>query len=239
MSDATKASDRGIRVHARVLGEARVVTIMTGPPWRENCHLVVDQASGDALLIDPGDRAEEILGVISAEGVAVRQIALTHGHHDHVGAVSAVCRALDLPCHVHDADLRLARQAPLWAFRFAGKKIEAPAPLLPLGESHAIGNTIFHVVHTPGHTAGGVCVVFDGFVFTGDTLLFQHVGRTDLPGGSAPTLRTSVAHLLDTLGDTVVVFAGHGRTWTIGEARQWWSSVGDAPPALNEHRDLT
>jgi hydroxyacylglutathione hydrolase len=239
VTDAPAPVDHGIRSSECTVGSARIVTVMTGAPWRENCHVVIDTASGEAIVIDPGDRAEGILAVVASLDVHVGAIALTHGHHDHVGAVAAVCRAFELPCLVHDADLRLVRQAPLWAFRFAGKKIETPAPLASLPASVSAGNTVGLVMHTPGHTPGGVSFLFDGFAVTGDTLLYQHVGRTDLPGASAPTLRRSVTSLLGALTDGVILFAGHGRPWTVGEAKHWWSDVGEAPPALDEHRDLS
>jgi glyoxylase-like metal-dependent hydrolase (beta-lactamase superfamily II) len=213
---------------------------MTGAPWRENCHLVIDRPSGDAILVDPGDRASILLAAARGEGATIRHVALTHGHHDHVGAVTEVCRQLALPCLVHQRDIRLTRQAPLWAFRFAGRKIATPAPLETLTpDCLSIGAQAIRILETPGHTEGGVCYLVDGLAITGDTLLFKHVGRTDLPGSNQSQLRDSVTALLRELSDDVVLFAGHGREWTSGEARVWWSRVGEVPQSLDEHRDLS
>lgn len=230
----------GHRVSIRNVGQTRVITVMTGAPWRENCHVLIDRVSGDAVLVDPGDHAPAILAAVREEGASVRHVVLTHGHHDHVGAVAGVCRELALPCLVHHGDVRLTRQAPLWAFRFAGKKIEPPAPLetLPV-DGLALGAQPLRVLETPGHTEGGVCFLLDDLAVTGDTLLFEHVGRTDLPGGNLARLQTSVTALLNELADDAVLFAGHGREWTAREARDWWARKGEVPPSLNEHRDLS
>jgi glyoxylase-like metal-dependent hydrolase (beta-lactamase superfamily II) len=222
------------------IGQLRVVTIMTGAPWRENCHLVTDIESGDSLLLDPGALPDEILALTRRFDATIRAVALTHGHHDHVGAVADVCRTLGLPCYIHAGDVRLARQAPLWAFRFSGRKIEVPAPLEPLDPSaREIGGLPLRVLETPGHTQGGVCFIFDGVAVTGDTLLYRHVGRTDLPGGNLERLKESVGVLLANLSDSTVLLAGHGRPWTAGEARAWWDEASENPSVLDEHRDLS
>ena len=208
---------------------------MTGEPWRENCYLVIDRRSNESILIDPGACESLILGVVSGSGSRVTRVLLTHGHHDHVGAVAPVCRALSLPCEIHSADIRLARQAPLWAFRFAGKEIAAPSPLLALeGDSFRLGEATVRILSVPGHTPGSVIFQLAGLCITGDTLLYQHIGRTDLPGGVASEIRVSVSALLAQLADDIILFAGHGRTWTAGEAREWWLSTEHAPPTRNE-----
>jgi hydroxyacylglutathione hydrolase len=227
-------------VSFRDVGPLRVVTVMTGAPWRENCHLIIDMQSGHALLVDPGALPDELLDLARRFDASIGAVALTHGHHDHVGAVAEVCRALALPCLVHPSDARLVRQAPLWAFRFSGKKIEVPAPLQTLdSKSRALGGVSLRMLETPGHTPGSVCFIFDGVAITGDTLLFKHVGRTDLPGGNLEQLRASVTALLETLPDSTLLLAGHGRPWPAGEARAWWETAASRPPALDEHRDLS
>jgi glyoxylase-like metal-dependent hydrolase (beta-lactamase superfamily II) len=228
------------RVSEHVLGDIEMVTIMTGAPWRENCHLLIDAPSRRGLLVDPGDCAEAILAEIARRDVTVEHVALTHGHHDHVGAVAPVCRHLGLPCEVHAGDLRLLRQAPLWAFRFSGRKIEPPAPVRPLDLGGMwIGGTRVEILATPGHTAGGVCLLVQGAALTGDTILYEHIGRTDLPGADAEALHRSVDSLLDTIAGDTILFSGHGRPWVASQARAWWSAVRDAPPVLDEQRDLS
>jgi glyoxylase-like metal-dependent hydrolase (beta-lactamase superfamily II) len=221
------------------IGELTIVTIMTGNPWRENCHLVADRTSRQGILVDPGDCPDVILGAIADHGISVRRVILTHGHHDHVGAVTPVCRALGLPAEVNAADLKLAGQAPIWAYRFAGRRIERPTPLVPLTDADVqLGAVQGSVLATPGHTPGGICLCFPGLVVTGDTLLYQHVGRTDLPGGDIDVLRTSVSALLHSSSNDEVIFAGHGRRWNAAAAIEWWRVARQAPPVLDEHREL-
>jgi glyoxylase-like metal-dependent hydrolase (beta-lactamase superfamily II) len=132
--------------------------------------------------------------------------------------------------------MRLLRHAPLYALRFARQEIEQPEPFVVFDGQPGfdLGKQPIHVIHAPGHTAGSVCYRFDGLVFTGDTLLRQHVGRTDLPGGDAAQLKNSINLLLTGLPEDTILFPGHGRPWTIGEARVWWQKAAAAPPAYNQ-----
>ena len=106
-------------------GHYRVKTLVTGGTWKENCY-IVQHDSGDLCLIDPGDDAEEIISVVEESQGTPRKILLTHAHHDHVGAAAAVSRRFDIPCELHQADLRLLHHAPMYGLRFANKKIEVP-----------------------------------------------------------------------------------------------------------------
>ncbi len=238
MRELTQSESRpaGVeRVHDA--GPLRITTVMTGDPWRENCYVVMDRASRSAVIVDPGAAEGVILATVEAQGARVSKVLLTHGHHDHVGAVAPVCRSLNVPCAVHPADMRLVRQAPLWAFRFAGKRIETPSPMVELTDDVVrIGGASLNVIRVPGHTPGGIAFASNGFCMTGDTLLLEHIGRTDLPGGHAPTLQQSVDALLSVLSADTILLAGHGREWTAGEALGWWSRVRAAPPVLDEHQ---
>jgi hydroxyacylglutathione hydrolase len=215
-----------------VQSEFSVTTIVTGGSWKENCYLVHHLSSGEGVLIDPGDSADLIIRSVETSGANLRHILLTHAHHDHVGAVTAVCRHFGLPCQLHKGDARLIRHAPLYSLRFAGKKIEVPETVETYeGQpTFYVGTKPIVIMHTPGHTAGSVCLRFERFVFTGDTLLYQHVGRTDLPGGNVEQLSASVSQFIETLPGETILFPGHRRTWTIQEARVWWRSVGAVLP---------
>jgi glyoxylase-like metal-dependent hydrolase (beta-lactamase superfamily II) len=113
--------------------------------------------------------------------------------------------------------------APMYALRFANKKI-LPVSFYQDFEDFCsdADEPKMRSIHTPGHTRGSVCYVFDGFVMTGDTLLYKHVGRMDLPGSSIEEMKESVNNLLSRLSDEVLIFPGHGKPWTIGEAKSWW-----------------
>ena len=215
-----------------ILGQCRILRIVTGEPWRENCYLVTHVPSGEMALIDPGDDADSVIRAVLESGPRLRCILVTHAHFDHVGAVAALCRRFDLACDVHKDDARLMRHAPMYAMRFAHKHIEPPAPFRAFEDHPALqlGERSVQVIRTPGHTFGSVCYDFGGFVFNGDTLLYQRVGRTDLPGGDATLLAASVSRLVECLPGDTVMFPGHGRPWTLAEAQNWWQEVAPSAP---------
>jgi glyoxylase-like metal-dependent hydrolase (beta-lactamase superfamily II) len=206
-----------------VIGEYRITTL-TGPYERENCYLVNHIPSGEQVVIDPGNHSDVIKQIAVKDGTQLRYVLLTHAHYDHVGAVAILCREYGIPCDVHKDDARLLRQAPVYALRFAKRHIELPSPARLFDGKHTFnfGERTIDVVHTPGHTPGSVCYSFGGFAFTGDTLMHQHVGFTDLPGGDVATLSLSIDRLLEILPDDTILFPGHGIPWTLKEARIWW-----------------
>jgi hydroxyacylglutathione hydrolase len=222
-----------------VLGDFQITTFVTGGTWKENCYLVRHIETGELALIDPGEDDGQIVAAIRQQGNALRYLLLTHAHHDHVGAVAALARQFDVPCRVHRGDVRLLHHAPMYAWRFAQKRIEAPLPYIvhetPPGLR--LGEQAIEVWHTPGHTSGSVCYAVGRAVFTGDTLLYQHVGRVDLPGGDGQLMIESMHRLTAQLPSETVVLPGHGRPWTMGEARQWWESV--ASESLPQYTELS
>jgi len=214
------------------LGDYEITTIVTGEPWCENCYLVCHVPSSEQVLIDPGDAEDCIVETVLNQDKSLKKILITHGHHDHVGAVAVVHERFKVPCHLHKADARLMRQARMYAVVFDGREIE-PITSFCLYEDEGmleLGNQPIQVIYTPGHTAGSVCYYFGGLVFTGDTLLYRHVGRTDTPGSNADQLISSVSRLMEQLPGETVVFPGHGRMWTIREARSWWRYANISPP---------
>jgi glyoxylase-like metal-dependent hydrolase (beta-lactamase superfamily II) len=236
---AAKADESDATVGEVRVGDWRIVTVMTGKPWREHCYIVVDETSRKAVIVDPGGSSDVIAQEIRRGNISTCDVLLTHGHHDHVGGVASVCRDFDLTCLVSEQDARLLRQAPLYAFRFSGKKIEMPGPVeFFRTDEYRLGTHTVSIHRTPGHTRGSVVFEFPGFAMTGDTLLYQCVGRTDLPGGDAPLLRKSVGALLRQLTSTTLLFPGHGRSWAVADARKWWAEVGDTLPSLDNFRAL-
>lgn len=225
----------------REVGEFRIARLVTGRERMENCYLVTHLPSEEQVLIDPGSDYSDIEQLLCASGGKLRHILLTHAHFDHVGAVAAACRHSRLSCQLHKGDARLLRHAPMYAELFAHEDVEMPGPCRFFeGEPEfEIGDRRITALHTPGHTAGSVCYRFPGFAFTGDTLLHEAVGRTDLPGGDRAALGRSVARLIDSLPDGTLLFPGHGPEWLAEDARRWWSSLRADPLQFTPEGDPT
>jgi hydroxyacylglutathione hydrolase len=214
----------------QTFGDLQVAAVVTSGAWRENCYVVTHLPTGEQAVIDPGGDAERIAAAADGD---VRHLLFTHAHHDHVGAGAAVARRFGLACRLHRRDERLLRHAPMYALRFAGKRIEPPAPYATFEEPPTLGlGTLgIETMHAPGHTPGSVCYRVSGLVFTGDTLLRENVGRTDLPGGDWDTLAETVTALLERLPGDTVLLPGHGPMWTAAEARVWWPGAASRRPA--------
>jgi len=221
-----------------IVGNYKVVTTPTGR-WRENCYLVRHVPTGDLVLIDPGDDAHLILKAIEDEGSQLKLIILTHAHHDHVGAVKAVCEKFKMHFYVHKDDVKLLNRAPTYALAFEKKTIEISKNYRLLGSEDLVwGGERINVMNLPGHTQGGVCFHFGGIAFTGDTLLNEFIGRTDLPGADAAALAKSITTMLSTLPDDTLLFPGHGKPWTVATSTRWWESQQDSAREYREESDI-
>lgn len=192
-------------------------------PLAENCYLLHAPTSNAAVFIDPGFSAPELIALIEEEGVELQAILLTHAHLDHVGALTQLRRHFAVPVYLHPADNQLLGQAHFEWRRF-GVQIEPIAPAeraLAHGDRLQFGEITLDVIHTPGHTPGGVCfyAADQGLLIGGDTLFRRSVGRTDLPGGDFAALERSIRERLYTLPnpEQIVVYPGHGEPTTIRE----------------------
>ena len=187
-----------------------------------NCFIVGCEETGEAAVIDPGDEADRILWTLAESKLTARVIINTHGHFDHVGANKALKEATRALLVIHRLDApmlgRLADTAASWGLY--GEDSPQPDRTVEDGEQIAFGSRIFDVLHTPGHTPGGISLVTGGHAFVGDTLFAGSVGRTDFPGGSFETLRDSIRDKLFKLDDRVRVYTGHGPETTIGEEKR-------------------
>lgn len=191
---------------------------LTVGPLEENCWLLADPDSGEAILVDPGDEAERLIAAVAAEGVTLRGIWLTHAHFDHVGGVAGVIRAQPVPIWLHAADQVLYERAQQSAARW-GLTIENPPPAdhpLSEGDEVALGAYRFTVWHVPGHAPGHVAFIGHGLCISGDVLFAGSIGRTDLPLCDPAAMRDSLARLA-TLDAGTRVLPGHGVTTTIGQ----------------------
>ena len=189
-------------------------------PFASNCYIVGSESNKEGVIIDPGADAKEILKNVKDLGLDIKLIVLTHGHIDHTGAVKEVKKTTGAEVAIHTDDAKSLQEQLLG--RLFGLSYPPPPPpdwLLKDGDSIDIGDLHFLVVHTPGHSPGGICLLEEGVVFSGDTLFNYGIGRTDMPGGSYSQLMNSIHTKLMILPDNTTVYPGHGPATTIGTER--------------------
>ena len=198
-----------------------IVNKLVVGPFASNCYIVGSESNKDGMIIDPGAEAEEILKKVNGLGLDIKSIILTHGHIDHIGAVKEVKEATGAEVAIHVDDAKSFHGQSLSTI--FGLSFQTPPPpdrLLRGGDSIDIGDLHFLVLHTPGHSPGGICLLGQGVVFSGDTLFNYGIGRTDLLGGSYEQLMSCIHTKLMILPDNTVVYPGHGLDTTIGTERQ-------------------
>lgn len=187
-------------------------------PMRVNCYILGSPGTGEAIVIDPGAEPEKIKGYLKDCRLKVNYIVNTHGHIDHIGADAA----LAAPVYIHRMDAPFLSNPQLNLSAMLGLSLSLPVKALFLedGQKLKAGEISLEVIHTPGHTPGGVCLNTGRFCFTGDTLFAQGIGRTDIPAASERDLRNSITKRLLTLREEVTIYPGHGPSSTIGEERR-------------------
>ena len=187
-----------------------------------NCYILHEEGSSEAAAIDPGGSEEAVWQQLQEEGLNLKAILNTHAHADHIGAIDFLRDKTGAKLYIHEADAPMLLDARKNLSAFMGMPIVTrPADvLLKGGEVLEIGGMKFTVLHTPGHSPGGVCYLMGDRVFSGDTLFAESVGRTDFPGSSTEALLTSVKEKLMTLLDELAVYCGHGPATTIGHERK-------------------
>ncbi len=192
-------------------------------PVQTNVYIAVNAQTQECVIIDPADQAAFLEETIRNKQLKPVAILLTHGHFDHIGAVRELKRAFDIPVYAHEAELSTLQDETvnLSAGYGRGVRLE-PDHLLKDGEELQLAGSRIKVLHTPGHTVGGVCYYFpeQHYLFSGDTLFAGSVGRTDFPGGSMKTLIESIQQKLMPLPDDTMVLPGHGPDSDIGTEKQ-------------------
>lgn len=187
-----------------------------------NCYIVFDDETKEGMVIDPGDEGERIYQEIEKNNLHVKYIVDTHGHGDHIGANQYLKEKTQAELLIHLEDAPMLTDAAKNLSIYMGYQINKPAAdrMLKDGDILEIGKEKFTVLHTPGHTRGGICLYSGDICFTGDTLFQYSIGRTDFPGGSYEEIINSIKSKLLTLDDETIVFPGHGPKTTIGNEKK-------------------
>lgn len=187
-----------------------------------NCYIVYDENSKEAAVFDPADNAEKILNEINSLNLSLKYIIITHAHYDHIAALdklksdtgASICAGEEDKAALNDAYISLSihfgKSAPISK---ADITINDKSTLM-------LGGETVRFLHTPGHTKGSICAVFDSFVISGDMLFLESVGRCDFPGGSMHEIVHSIKEKLFLLPDDTKVYPGHGDATSIGHEKK-------------------
>ncbi|MGZ3606838.1 MAG: MBL fold metallo-hydrolase [Syntrophales bacterium] len=187
-------------------------------------YIVGDPKSGEGLVIDPAANCGGIIKVAKENKLNIKYIVNTHGHVDHISGNTEMKKKTGAQIIIHQDDAAMLVSTPPMVFKMFGAEQSPPADInVSDGDLITVGDLSLKVIHTPGHSPGGMSLYTKGYVFTGDTLFVEAVGRTDLPGGSWPVMHLSIMERLCTLPDDTKVLPGHnyGRmpTSTIGHEK--------------------
>jgi len=193
-------------------------------PLQCNCSIIGDEATREAMVIDPGDEIDEVLIILSKHNLKVKQIVVTHAHIDHVGGAMKLRAATGAPILLNQNDLALLKMLDVqaaWVGMAAPGQVEIDQSVGGTDTIRA-GSLTANVLDTPGHTEGSICLYFpaENKLIAGDTLFAGSIGRTDLPGGSFEKIIRSLHQTVLALPDDTVVVPGHGPLTTIGEERE-------------------
>lgn len=186
-----------------------------------NCYIVYNDETHEGFVVDPGGSEDKIINFLVEKSIDLKGILITHGHGDHHMGLTGLKAVYPVPVYMHASDIYMSKDANInLSVTMYGPDSEfTPEVALQDGMKIPFGEGFIRVLHTPGHTKGGVCFLFDTFVITGDTLFESSIGRTDLDGGNHEQLIKSIKNQLLKLEDDCVVLPGHGGASTIGRER--------------------
>lgn len=191
-------------------------------PFATNCYFVREQNSNNCVVVDPGGDSDVILFQLSEMNLEPAAIFITHGHIDHIMALSEMNPNDEIPVYAHIKEKPLLEKVALQGQMFGLPEMPTPKISKWIDEKQLdINGLDFQVIHTPGHSPGGCCYQLESEIFVGDTLFESSIGRTDLPGGNYDQLLHSIKTKLFNLPDEMIVYPGHGDQTTIGHEKKY------------------
>lgn len=190
---------------------------LTVGSYYSNCYIVGSEKTKEAAIIDPGDEFNRIDRAVRSLGLTPKIVILTHYHGDHIGATADFVEKYNTKVYIHEKDAKgLADSRINMTRQITGRAVELEADVkLKDGAVIELGDLKFEIIHTPGHTEGGICIKVDNIMLTGDTLFNKSIGRTDFPGGSFEEIIKSIKEKIFKYDDDIVIYPGHNSPSTI------------------------
>ena len=190
-----------------------------------NCYLVINEETKESVMVDPGAYPAKVKNAVKEQGLKLKAVLLTHAHFDHIMGLSDVMEDVKVPVYVEEEDLPMMTDGESnlsSTYVRGGYRFEEAVPVSD-GQQLEIAGFQFRVIHTPGHTKGSCCYYLkdEGVLFSGDTVFYGSVGRTDFPGGSTAEIVRSLHKLVDSLPEETEVFPGHDASTTIGYEKRY------------------